>query len=155
MERPLRNSPTSKPRAGFLKLLLFVSMATLSASCGQRPKEVATGPTPQAVASPAAPIPWGTIQPPAQVGAPTGATPQPRLPVRTFRGKGIVRLINLEEGWFEIDHEDIEGLMPAMQMEWHVRDKSILKAVSVGDKVDFTLEDDNGNEVVTELKKSP
>ena len=82
-------------------------------------------------------------------------TPQPRLPVRTFRGKGVVRLINLKEGWFEIDHEEIVGLMPAMQMEWSVRDRSLLKSVSVGDRVDFTLEDDNGNEVVTELKKSP
>jgi Cu/Ag efflux protein CusF len=136
-------------------LLVFMLTTALSASCAQRtPERASAGPPPQAAASPAAPIPWGTIQPPAQVGVASG-TPQPRLPVRTFRGKGIVRLINVEEGWFEIDHEEIEGLMPAMQMEWSVRDKSLLKSVSVGDQVDFTLEDDNGNEVVTELKKAP
>jgi hypothetical protein len=33
--------------------------------------------------------------------------------------------------------------------------RSMLKSVGVGDKVDFTVEDDNGNEVITELKKSP
>lgn len=151
----MRNSQTSNPRAVLPTLLLLVLTTALSASCSQKSTdEAAAGPTPQAVASPAAPIPWGTVQPPAQVGTVSG-TPQPRLPVRTFRGKGIVRLINLEQGWFEIDHEDIEGLMPAMQMEWSVKDKSLLKKVSVGDKVDFTLEDDNGNEIVTELKKSP
>lgn len=154
----MRNSPRSNPRAVCLTLLLFASAATLSTSCGRSANEGASaGPTPQAAASPAAPIPWGTVPPPAQVGAHAG-TPQAqptRLPVRTFRGKGSVRLINLAQGWFEIDHEDIEGLMPAMQMEWSVRDKSLLKRVSVGDRVEFTLEDDNGNEVVIELKRLP
>lgn len=150
------NRPKLKPRAARLKGLALVFLATLSASCARRPQTgTQAGSAPQAAASPAPPVPWGTIAPPAPAGLPAGATPQPRLPVRTFKGRGVVRLINLEEGWFEIDHEDIEGLMPAMQMEWSVRDKSILKSVSVGDGVDFTLEDDNGNEVVTELKKTP
>jgi Cu/Ag efflux protein CusF len=149
----LPNRPQSDPRAAILKWLALVFAATLSVSCARQPQSGASAqPTPQAAASP---IPWGTIQPPAQTSVAPGATPQPRLPVRTFRGRGVVRLINLEEGWFEIDHEDIEGLMPAMQMEWSVRDKSLLKSVSVGDRVEFTLEDDNGNEVVTELKKAP
>ncbi|MFL6335940.1 MAG: copper-binding protein [Pyrinomonadaceae bacterium] len=148
-------SPQLKPRAGFLKWLALVSTVMLSASCARQPQAGASGrPTPPAAGSSASPIPWATIQPPAQVGAASG-TPEPRLPVRTFRGKGVVRLINLKEGWFEIDHEEIVGLMPAMQMEWSVRDRSLLKSVSVGDRVDFTLEDDNGNEAVTELKKSP
>jgi Cu/Ag efflux protein CusF len=148
----LRDSPMFKSRAGLPTLLVLT--AALSASCAQRTQERATaGPTPQAAATP---IPWATIQPPEQVGpATTSGTPPPRLPVRTFQGKGIVRLINLEEGWFEIDHEEIKGFMPAMQMEWMVRDKSLLKSVSAGDHVDFTLEDDNGNEVVTALKKAP
>ncbi len=55
----------------------------------------------------------------------------------------------------EIDHEEIKDFMPAMQMEWSVRDRSMLKSVRVGDKVNFTVEDDNGNEVITELKKAP
>lgn len=149
-------SQQSKLRPIFLKGLALLLATMLPASCAQRTRErSAAGPTPQAAASPAPPVPWGTIEPPAQVGLPAGATPQPRLPVRTFKGRGVVRSINLEEGWFEIDHEDIEGLMPAMQMEWSVKDKSLLKSVSVGDKVDFTLEDDNGNEIVNELKKSP
>ena len=39
-------------------------------------------------------------------------------------------------------------------MRWRVRDGSILKSVSAGDKIDFKLEDDNGGEVITELKKA-
>lgn len=153
------NSPRFKPCAIFLKGLVCVLLATLSASCGGRqPQEgTAAGPTPQAAASPAQPIPWGTIQPPAQVSIPAGtpSAPTKRLPVKTFRGTGLVRSINLAEGWFEIDHEEIEGYMPAMKMQWRVKDKALLNAVSIGDKVDFTLEDDNGSEIITGLKKAP
>ena len=143
-------------RACLLKGSVFVLTATLSLSCAQRPQSGAATPTPQAAASPAPPIPWATIQPPAQVGAPAGtpAAQQTRLPVRTFRGRGVVRSVNLEEGWFEIEHEEIEGYMPAMQMQWRVRDKAMLKSLSAGDKVDFTLKEDNGSELITELKKA-
>jgi Cu/Ag efflux protein CusF len=147
----LPNGAQCRSAAGLL-LTACVLVLALSASCARREQERAKAePTPQSGASP---IPWGTIEPPRQVGVASG-TPQPRLPVRTFRGKGTVRLINLEEGWVEIDHEEIENFMPAMQMEWSVKDRSMLKSVSVGDRVDFTLEDDNGSEVVTELKRAP
>jgi Cu/Ag efflux protein CusF len=132
-------------------------MTMLSASCGQQPKTGAGAePSPQAATSSASPIPWATIQPPAQVGVP-GATPatQTRGAVKSYQGTGVIRSINLKEGWFEIDHEEIAGFMGAMQMEWSVRERALLKSVRVGDRVDFTVEDDNGNEVVTELKKAP
>ena len=151
------NSLTFKPRTDFLKWPVLWLAAALSVSCAQRPEAgAAADPTPQAAASPAPPIPWGTIQPPAQVGVPAGtpAAQQTRAPVRTFRGKGVVRSVNLAEGWFEIDHEDIEGYMPAMKMQWRVRDKALLKPLSAGDKVEFTLEDDNGSELIVELKKA-
>lgn len=153
----MRNSQTFKP--GLLKVLwLFVLIAVLSASCAQRPQtEAAAEPSPQAAAPAASPIPWATIQPPAQVGLPPG-TPQEtqtRSPVRTYSGVGIIRAINLKEGWFEIDHEEIPGFMAAMQMEWSVKDRSMLTSVSVGDKVNFKVEDNNGTEVVTEIKKTP
>ena len=45
--------------------------------------------------------------------------------------------------------------MPAMKMQWRVRDKALLKSLSAGDKVDFTLEDDNGSELITGSKKAP
>ncbi|HEX7313895.1 MAG TPA: copper-binding protein [Pyrinomonadaceae bacterium] len=148
-------SPTSRPGAALSALAVFVLM--LASACAGRPQEgAAAGPTPQAAASPAPPIPWGTIEPPKQVGVPAGtpASQQTRAPVRTFHGTGVVRSVNLKEGWFEIDHEDIEGYMAAMRMQWKVRDVSMLNSVSAGDKVEFTLEEDNGSELVIELKKA-
>ena len=131
-------------------------LATLAQSCGgARPQAgKATEPTPQAGAA-ASPIPWQTIEPPTRVGV-APATPQAQQPsaARTYSGVGVVRLINLKEGWLEIDHEEIKGLMPAMQMEWSVRDTTMLKSIRVGDKVNFTIEDDDGTEIITELKKA-
>ena len=157
LNSPLINSPQSKLCAGFLKGLVFVLTAMLSMSCARQPQTGAqAGPTPQTAAPSSSPIPWATIEPPSQVGVP-GGTPQAqrtRLPVRTFRGTGIIRSINLKEGWFEIDHEEIPGFMAAMQMQWSVKDRAMLNSVQVGDKVDFAVEDDNGTEVITELKKA-
>jgi Cu/Ag efflux protein CusF len=130
-------------------------MAALSVSCGEQPRaENASVPTPRAANASASPIPWATIEPPAQVSAPAG-TPNEQRPsaVKSYSGTGVVRLINLKEGWLEIDHEEIKDFMPAMQMEWSVKDRAMLKLVRVGDKVNFTIEDDNGSEVITGLKK--
>jgi Cu(I)/Ag(I) efflux system protein CusF len=131
--------------------------AALCLSCGRQPQaENASTPAPSAAGASASPIPWGTIEPPAQVPAPA-STPKARQPsaVKSYSGTGIVRLVNLKEGWLELDHEEIKGFMPAMQMEWSVKDGAMLKRVLVGDKVNFTVEDDNGSEVITELKKAP
>lgn len=149
--------------------LLVMLAATLSASCGQQPQNGAAGPTPQTATASPSPIPWATIEPPNQAAVPAG-TPQPRnsnappqfvfpkgtsrADIQTHSGVGVVRLINLEEGWLEVDHEEIKGFMPAMQMEWTVRDRALLKTVQVGDKVNFTVEDHNGTQFITELKKA-
>jgi Cu/Ag efflux protein CusF len=134
---------------------LVTLAAALSVSCRQQPQaESAAKPTPQAAAASASPIPWATIEPPTQVAAPAVApNAQTPVAVQSYSGTGVVRLINLKEGWLEIDHEEIKNFMAAMQMEWSVKDKSMLKRVRVGDKVNFTVEDDNGSEVITELKK--
>jgi Cu/Ag efflux protein CusF len=155
-ELPLKTSSRSKLVAGSLKWILGVLMAALCISCGSQPQDGrAVEPTPTAGAA-ASPIPWATIEAPTQVGIPAG-TPkaQQRSPVRTHSGTGVIRSVNLNEGWFEIEHEEIEGYMPAMRMQWSVRDRSVLKSVQPGDKVDFKLEEDNGSEIITELKKAP
>lgn len=148
-------SPTSRPGIGFPTWLLLTLMAALSVSCGEQPRaENASEPAPQAADASPSPIPWATIEPPAQAPAPAG-TPNAQRPsaVKSYSGTGVVRLINLKEGWLEIDHEEIKGFMAAMQMEWSVKDRAMLKRVRVGDKVNFTLEDNNGSEVITGLKK--
>lgn len=81
------------------------------------------------------------------------------LPVRrpggkTYPGVGVVRHINFNEGWIEIDHEEIKGLMPPMVMEWSVTDRALLKSVQVGDKVNFVIDDNKGTQLIIELKKA-
>ena len=152
------NSQPSRTNAGFPAWLLVALLAALTVSCGRQPQTgQAAEPTPQAGTASSSPIPWKTIEPPTQVGAAGGQPKAQQTPVavRSYAGTGVIRLINLEEGWLEIDHEEIKDFMPAMQMEWSVRDRSMLKSIQVGDKVNFTVEDNNGTEVITELKKVP
>jgi Cu/Ag efflux protein CusF len=73
---------------------------------------------------------------------------------KPYPGRGIVKLINRQEGWIEIDHEEIVGLMPPMEMEWFVEKKSLLNNVKVGDKVNFTVVETGKGEIITELRKA-
>jgi Cu/Ag efflux protein CusF len=73
--------------------------------------------------------------------------------VKRFSGKGVVTKINLQIGSVEIDHEEIKGVMPAMIMEFYVTDKTELENLKVGDKVEFVLEEDRGQEKLTSIKK--
>ena len=64
-------------------------------------------------------------------------------------------IINLKEGWVEINHEEIEGLMPAMQMEWPVQPRSLMNSILVGDKVEFTVVETGKGEIITAIKSVP
>jgi Cu(I)/Ag(I) efflux system periplasmic protein CusF len=145
--------PISSPRrpvAWLLTWLLIMLSATLSLSCRQSPQAANTGESPP-------PVPWKTIEPPTQIGDAGGTptTPPPVVVGRPYLGTGIVIIVNRKEGWVEINHEAIEGLMPAMQMEWSVKDRAMLKSIRVGDKVNFTIVETGGGEIITELKRAP
>jgi len=73
---------------------------------------------------------------------------------KPYPATGIVALINKKEGWIEINHDEIKDLMPAMQMEFWVKDKSLLDKVKVGDRVDFTVVEMKQGEYLTEIKRS-
>jgi Cu/Ag efflux protein CusF len=73
--------------------------------------------------------------------------------VKRFDGKGVVTKINLERGSVELDHEEIKGSMPAMIMEFYVTEKKELEPLKVGDRVEFVLEEDRGQEKLTSIKK--
>ena len=53
----------------------------------------------------------------------------------------------------EIEHEEIKDLMPAMTMEFWVRNPSLMTQVRVGDKVDFVVVEDSKGQYVTDLKR--
>jgi Cu/Ag efflux protein CusF len=72
---------------------------------------------------------------------------------KPYPGTGIVRILNPKEGWVQIEHEEIKDLMPAMIMEFWVRDPSLMKRVRVGDKVDFVVVEDSKGQYLTELKR--
>jgi Cu/Ag efflux protein CusF len=92
-------------------------------------------------------------------GSPTPLTGPAGFPApvlnKPYPGTGVVALINKKEGWIEINHEDIKDLMPAMQMEFNVKDKSLLDKVNVGDRVDFTIVETNKGEYLTEISRKP
>jgi Cu/Ag efflux protein CusF len=130
--------------------LLIILSTTLSASCRQTPQPAKDEPPP--------PVPWKTIEPPTQIGVTEGGTPITPPPVvigHPYPGTGIVTIVNRKEGWVEINHEEIKGLMPAMQMEWPVKNRSMLKSIRVGDKVNFAVVETGKGEILTELKKAP
>lgn len=71
-----------------------------------------------------------------------------------YDGKGEITKVNTELGSVELKHEEIKDLMPAMQMEFFVKDKSLLKGLAVGEKVDFVLEYKHPTEIIVSIKKA-
>ena len=70
-----------------------------------------------------------------------------------YPGKGKVTKINNDLGSVELDHEAIPDLMPAMKMEFYVKDKALLKSIAVGDAVSFTIENKQGTETIVAIGK--
>jgi Cu/Ag efflux protein CusF len=115
---------------------LVLSSLLLSVSCRQTPPAIKDAAFPSSAA----------IATPVQYPSPIIGKP--------YRGSGVVRIINIKEGWIEIDHKEIVGLMPAMEMEFWVKDKSLFNRVRVGDQVDFAVVETGKGEYLTELKKA-
>ena len=85
------------------------------------------------------------------VASPTG--PAAAVQTHTYQAVGVVKSLNPKRPGIEIDHAEVVGLMPAMQMEFPVTDVSLLNGLSVNDRVDFTIEDGTGEMKIIALKK--
>ena len=71
-----------------------------------------------------------------------------------YKATGVVKALNPKGPAIEIDHGDVEGLMPAMQMEFPVTDPNLLNGLAVNDKIDFTIENaTDGMKVIAIQKK--
>jgi len=82
--------------------------------------------------------------------------PTPLIPKDgNYDGTGVVTKINNELGSVEVNHEEIKDLMAAMQMEFYVKDKALLKGLAVGDKVDFVVEYKHPTEIIVSIRKAP
>jgi Cu/Ag efflux protein CusF len=58
----------------------------------------------------------------------------------TFRGVGIVTAVEPATGALTLDHEEIKGLMPAMEMMYNVKARALSADLRKGDKVEFSLD---------------
>ena len=132
---PFCSNAPSKRSAGFCLLLILSSVLALS--CRSQPQVEKTA-TPSPLPSPV------------MIGPPGYAPPVLGKP---YPGTGVVTTVNLKEGWIAIEHEDIKDLMPAMAMEFWVRDTSIMNGVQVGDRIDFVVVEDNKGQYLTEITK--
>lgn len=123
------------------KLIVFCAIAAvITSACGGQTSNGNTATKPVANATTAlSPTP-----------VPTTSTPKNG----DYPGKGVITKINLEAGSVEMNHEEIEGVMPAMLMEFYVTDKKMLDGLKVGDKVDFVLRYKDHTETITNIKKA-
>jgi Cu/Ag efflux protein CusF len=138
-----RGGPKRRQVGALQGAALWVTIALSSiliVSCApQPPLPPPAPPTPSPSPTPAA-----VVKNPLDYPAPIIGKP--------YSAKGVVTIINLNEGWVEINHEEIGGLMPAMQMEWTVKPKSLMKSIHVGDKVEFTVVETGKGEIITSIK---
>jgi len=84
---------------------------------------------------------------------PTGSGPAAAVQTNSYQGVGVVKSLNPKRPGIEIDHEEIVGLMPAMQMEFPVTEGSLLNGVAVNDRVDFTIQNGTGEMTIIAIKK--
>ena len=87
--------------------------------------------------------------------APTPSGPAAAVQSNSYHGVGVVKHVftNPKAPAIEIDHGDIDGLMPAMQMEFPVTDPHLLDGIAVNDRIDFTVDATAGQMKVTAIKK--
>jgi Cu/Ag efflux protein CusF len=70
---------------------------------------------------------------------PSIAQAQPAEPAKVFHGVGVVTAIE-PPGSLTINHQPIEGLMPAMEMVFPVNPRALTNGVRPGDEVEFSVE---------------
>ncbi len=130
-----------RPQVSFLRLVspaVIILIAFLGLACGKNVGPAAN--TSAANRPPSAPT--------------TAATQPPPIKDGNYSGKGTVTKIDLTVGSVEMNHENVEGLMPAMIMEFYVTDKAMLKGLAVGEKVDFVIEYKGGRETINSIQKA-
>ena len=84
---------------------------------------------------------------------PKASGPAAAVATTSYQGEGQVISLKPKLPSIEIDHQEIKGLMPAMTMEFYVKDKSLLDGLNAGDRIEFTIDNGVGGEVITKIKK--
>jgi Cu/Ag efflux protein CusF len=79
--------------------------------------------------------------------------PAAAVQTNSYAAVGRVTDMDPKVPMIEIDHEDIPGFMPAMQMPFRLKDKSLLDGVKIGDRIEFTVENGVEGMRVTAVRK--
>jgi protein SCO1/2 len=69
--------------------------------------------------------------------------------------RGKVIAVDAERHAVTLDHEDIPGLMKAMEMKFRVEDPSLLEGIQAGDQIQGRLKKGESGYVLTHLEKRP
>lgn len=88
-----------------------------------------------------------------QKASPPVSGPAAAVQTNSYQGVGVVKSLNPKRPGIEVNHEEIVGLMPAMQMEFPVTEASLLNGLAVNDRIDFTVVDSTGEMKITAIKK--
>jgi Cu/Ag efflux protein CusF len=67
--------------------------------------------------------------------------------------RGIIRAVAPERKFVIITHEEIPGLMGAMTMAFPTTDGKLLRGLTPGDRVEFTLKAEGGELVLVAVRK--
>ena len=79
--------------------------------------------------------------------------PAAAVQTTTYQATGVVKSLNPSLPSIEIEHGDIQGLMPAMRMDFRVQDRSLLNGLAADDRIQFTVENGVGGLKITAIKK--
>lgn len=72
---------------------------------------------------------------------------------RLYDVKAKVVAVDLTKNTVTLDHEDIPGLMKAMEMKFPVENPKVLEDIKPGDQVQGKLKVKSGDHVIVELQK--
>lgn len=72
---------------------------------------------------------------------------------KTYDVTAKVVSVDIDNKVVTLDHQDIPGLMKAMEMKFHVQDAKVLDGIKAGDDVRGKLKVKSGDYTLTELHK--
>ena len=100
-------------------------------------------------------VPWiwliVLLVPPALTGC--KGSEEKRAAGKQYPIKGKVVAVDVNKPSVKLDHEEIPGLMKAMEMDYAVETAKVVEGLKVGDQVQGHLKADSGKYLVTHLEK--
>lgn len=89
----------------------------------------------------------------AQTSAPAATKPMGGMTQSTEMAEGEIRKVSKDTGKLTIKHGPIKSMdMPPMTMVFTAKDPAMLDKLAVGDKVRFTVADEGGKMLVTDIQ---